>query len=57
MASDKRLTAFRLGDEDRDLIARLQEMTGVSNAASVVRLAIREDVAARETTTAKKGAR
>jgi len=48
MASDKRLTAFRLGDDDRAFIARLCEMTGLESSAAAVRLAVREAVAMRE---------
>jgi hypothetical protein len=48
MASDKRLTAFRLGEEDRRFIARLCEMTGLDSAAAAIRLAVREAVAMRE---------
>ena len=48
MATNLKPTAFRLGDEDRAFIARLQEMTGLDSAASAVRLAVRESVALRE---------
>ncbi len=48
MASDKRLTALRLGEEDRAFIARLQEMTGLETTVAAIRLAVREAVAMRE---------
>lgn len=56
MATDKRLTAIRLGDEDRAILARLCEMTGLDSGAAAIRLAIRESVAMREQVMpAKKG--
>jgi hypothetical protein len=56
MASDKKLMALRLGDEDRAYIARLCEMTGLETSVAAIRLAIRESVAMREQVMpAKKG--
>jgi hypothetical protein len=51
---DKRLTAFRLDDEDRAILAKLRKLTGLDSAAAIVRLAIREALASRE---AKRGKR
>lgn len=48
MASDKKLTAFRLSDEDREILAKLQKLTGLDSAAAIIRLAIREALASRE---------
>ncbi len=39
--STKRLTAFRLDDEDRGVLEELKDLTGVSSAAEVVRMALR----------------
>jgi hypothetical protein len=47
MASEKKLTAFRLDDEDRRIIRKLQRITGLDSAAAVIRLAIREALASR----------
>jgi hypothetical protein len=41
------MTTIRLGDEDRELLAKLCELTGLDSAAAAIRLAIREAVAAR----------
>jgi predicted DNA-binding protein len=48
VATDKRLTAIRLGDEDREILEKLQKLTGLESAAAVFRLAIRESLAARQ---------
>ena len=37
----KRLTAFRLDDEDRGILDELKGLTGVASAAEVVRMALR----------------
>ncbi len=50
MASEKKLTAFRLNEEDRAIIEQLQKRTGVESAAAVVRFALREAIAGRPTT-------
>jgi hypothetical protein len=42
MGKNSRATNFRLSDEDRSIIRRLRELTGVETAASVVRLSLRE---------------
>ena len=54
MPTSKKQTAFRLDDEDRAIIARLSEITGVASAAAVIRLAIRESLNSREPAKARK---
>lgn len=44
----KTLTAIRLDDEDRQIIAALRKMTGQPSASAIFRLAIRESLAARQ---------
>jgi hypothetical protein len=39
---------MRLTDEDRQILEKLQKLTGLDSATAVVRLAIRESLAARE---------
>lgn len=41
-------TTIRLTDEDREILAKLQGLTGLDSAAAVIRLAIREALASRE---------
>lgn len=41
-------TTFRFTDQDRAVIDRLREMTGLDSAAAAIRLAVREAVALRE---------
>lgn len=48
MVTDKKLTAIRLGDEDREILEKLQKLTGLDSAAAIIRLAIREALASRE---------
>jgi predicted DNA-binding protein len=48
MVTDKRLTAIRLGDEDRKILEKLQKLTGLDSAAAIIRLAIREALATRQ---------
>jgi Arc/MetJ family transcription regulator len=54
MATDKRMTTIRLTDQDREVLARLCEMTGLETHSSAIRLAIREAVAIREQMKPKK---
>jgi hypothetical protein len=40
-------TTIRLTDEDREVLAKLQKLTGLDSAAAVIRFCIREVLAAR----------
>jgi hypothetical protein len=42
-------TTIRLTDKDREILEELQELTGLDSYAAVIRLAIREALAARGT--------
>lgn len=48
MATDKKLTAIRLSDADREYLDKLRQLTGLDSVAAAIRLAIREAVASRE---------
>jgi hypothetical protein len=48
MPSTRPATTIRFTDEDRELLGKLQKLTGLDSWSAVVRLAIREAVAARE---------
>lgn len=39
---------IRLGDEGREILEKLQKLTGLDSAAAIIRLAIREALASRE---------
>jgi Arc/MetJ-type ribon-helix-helix transcriptional regulator len=54
MPSDRPTTTIRYTDEDRDILEKLQKLTGLESASAVVRLAIREALASRQT---KRGRR
>ncbi len=41
-------TTIRFTEDDRDVLSRLCKLTGLSSSAAVIRLAIRESLAARE---------
>ena len=41
-------TTIPFSDEDREILERLQKLTGLESATAIVRLAIRESLAARE---------
>jgi hypothetical protein len=41
-------TTIRLTDEDREVLEKLQKLTGLESAAAVIRLSIREALAARQ---------
>jgi hypothetical protein len=49
MPSDRPGTTLRFTDEDRKVLRKLQTLTGLESAAAVVRLSIREALAARQT--------
>jgi hypothetical protein len=57
MVTDKKLTTIRLGEEDREILERLQKLTGLDSAAAIIRLAIREALASRETRKGPKAKR
>lgn len=42
-------TTIRFTEEDRIIIEKLQKMTGLEGPTAVIRLAVRESLAARET--------
>ncbi len=48
MPSTRPTTTIRLTDEDREILEKLQRMTGLESAAAVIRLAIREALTSRE---------
>ena len=50
MPSSRFATTLRLTEEDRDVLAKLQDLTGLDSATAVIRLAIREALAARRKT-------
>jgi hypothetical protein len=47
-------TTIRFTEEDKKILEKLQKLTGLDNAASVVRLAIREALASRDTRRSKR---
>lgn len=47
MPSERPATTMRFTDEDREILAELQQLTGLETAAAVIRVAIREALAAR----------
>jgi predicted DNA-binding protein len=48
MPSDQPATTIRLTDEDKGIIDRLRKMTGLTSATAIIKLAIRESLAARQ---------
>jgi hypothetical protein len=48
MPSDRPTTTIRYTDEDRKILEKLQALTGLESASAVVRLAIREALASRQ---------
>ena len=49
MPSDRPATTIRFTDEDRGILTKLQKITGLDSSAAIIRMAIREALAARET--------
>ena len=47
-------TTVRFTDEDRQVLEKLQRLTGQNSATAVIRLAIRESLAAREVKRGKR---
>ena len=50
-------TTIRLTDEDRAILQKLEALTGLSDMTSVIRLSIREALAARQRQQQKRGPR
>ncbi len=48
MTTPRPTTTVRFTDEDRELLGKLQRLTGLDSATAVIRLTIRESLAARE---------
>lgn len=48
MPSDRPATTIRFTEEDREILEKLQKLTGQESAAAVIRLAIRESLVARD---------
>jgi hypothetical protein len=48
MPSTRPATTIRFTDEDREILEKLQNMTGLESAAAVIRLALREALVTRE---------
>jgi hypothetical protein len=57
MAGDRPQTTNRFSEEDKDILANLQRVTGLDRASSVVRLAIRKALSAREPLFRERGKR
>jgi len=57
VSDNKKLTTIRLGDEDREILARLCSVTGLDSGAAAIRLAIREALSAREPAARARGKR
>jgi hypothetical protein len=47
MPSKKPTTTMRFSEDDREVLEKLQKLTGLESAAAVIRLAIRESLDAR----------
>ena len=54
MVKDAVPTTIRFSKDDNDIIRELQDLTGLDSAAAVIRLALREALAARRSTPKKK---
>ena len=54
MPSDRPATTIRFTDEDRQILDKLQALTGRDSAAAIVRLALREALTSRETKSGKR---
>lgn len=48
MKRERLPTTIRFTEEDREVLEKLQKVTGLEGATAVIRLAIREALAARE---------
>jgi predicted DNA-binding protein len=47
MPSDRAATTIRFTEEDREVLAKLQKLTGLESSAAIIRMAIREALASR----------
>ena len=47
-------TTIRLGDKDREVLEKLSKLTGLESHSAIIRLCIRESLAARATAKGKK---
>ncbi len=54
MLSKQPHTTIRFTDEDRKVIDKLQRLTGLTSATAIVRMAIRESLAARQAKAGKR---
>jgi hypothetical protein len=54
MPSERPPTTIRFTEEDREILEKLQKLTGLVGASQVIRLAIREALASRETKRRKR---
>jgi predicted DNA-binding protein len=54
MPSERPATTIRLTDEDREILSKLQKHTGLTSATAILRMAIRESLAAREVKRGKR---
>jgi Arc/MetJ-type ribon-helix-helix transcriptional regulator len=48
MPSDRPATTIRFTEGDREILEKLQQLTGLDSASAVIRMALREALAARE---------
>jgi hypothetical protein len=48
MPSSQPATTIRLTDEDKGILDKLRKLTGLTSATAIIRLAIREALASRE---------
>lgn len=56
MPSMRSATTVRFTDEDREILEKLQKLTGLDSATAVLRMAIREALVARRGQRARKEA-
>ena len=47
MPSERPATTIRFTDEDREVLTRLQKLTGLDSSAAIIRMALREALASR----------
>lgn len=48
MPSDRPATTIRFTDEDREILEKLRKITGLDSSAAIIRMALREALAARK---------
>ncbi len=54
MLSKQPATTIRLTDEDRAILTKLEKLTGLTSATAIIRMAIRESLAARQAKAGKR---